>query len=116
ADAGYLTPTWPAPWGRAARAVEQMVIDQEFRAAGVPRPSIVIGGWALPPVIMYGTEEQQQRWIPATLHGDISWCQLFSEPGAGSARRKGGTTMRSCSTTSAVSWPPRTRSRVSGSG
>jgi 3-oxochol-4-en-24-oyl-CoA dehydrogenase len=33
---------------------------------------------------MYGTEEQQQRWIPATLHGDISWCQLFSEPGAGS--------------------------------
>jgi alkylation response protein AidB-like acyl-CoA dehydrogenase len=84
ADAGYLTPTWPPPWGRAARAVEQMVIDQEFRAAGVPRPSIVIGGWALPPVIMYGTEEQQQRWIPATLHGDISWCQLFSEPGAGS--------------------------------
>ena len=84
ADAGYLTPTWPAPWGRAARAVEQMVIDQEFRAAGVPRPSIVIGGWALPPVIMYGSEEQQQRWIPATLHGDISWCQLFSEPGAGS--------------------------------
>ncbi len=44
----------------------------------------MIGGWALPPVIMYGTEEQQQRWIPATLHGDISWCQLFSEPGAGS--------------------------------
>src|SRR4029079_18780861 len=41
-------------------------------------------GWALPPVIRYGTEEQQQRWIPATLHGDISWCQLFSEPGAGS--------------------------------
>jgi len=84
ADAGYLTPTWPAPWGRAARAVEQMVIDQEFRAARVPRPSIVIGAWALPPVIMYGTEEQQQRWIPATLYGDITWCQLFSEPGAGS--------------------------------
>jgi alkylation response protein AidB-like acyl-CoA dehydrogenase len=84
ADAGYLMPAWPAPWGRAARAVEQMVIDQEFRAARVPRPSIVIGAWALPPVIMYGTEEQQQRWIPATLHGDISWCQLFSEPGAGS--------------------------------
>src|SRR4051794_18398532 len=84
ADAGYLTPTWPAPWGRAARAVEQMVIDQEFRAAGVPRPSIVIGGGALPPGVMYGTKEQQPRWIPATLHGDISWCQLFSEPGAGS--------------------------------
>ncbi|MBM3660321.1 MAG: acyl-CoA dehydrogenase [Actinobacteria bacterium] len=84
ADAGYLMPTWPAPWGRAARAVEQLVIEEEFRAAKVPRPSIVIGAWALPPVIMYGTEEQQQRWIPPTFHGDITWCQLFSEPGAGS--------------------------------
>ncbi|MFA5883228.1 MAG: acyl-CoA dehydrogenase [Acidimicrobiia bacterium] len=84
ADAGYLSPTWPPPWGRAARAVEQIVIEEEFRNAKVPRPSIVIGAWALPPVIMYGTEEQQQRWIPPTLHGDITWCQLFSEPGAGS--------------------------------
>jgi alkylation response protein AidB-like acyl-CoA dehydrogenase len=84
ADAGYLMPTWPRPWGRAARAVEQLVIEQEFRAAKVPRPSIVIGAWALPPVILYGTEEQQRRWIPATFYGDITWCQLFSEPGAGS--------------------------------
>ena len=84
ADAGYLSPTWPAPWGRAARAVEQIVIEEEFRRARVPRPSLVIGAWALPPVIMYGTEEQQRRWIPPTLHGEISWCQLFSEPGAGS--------------------------------
>ncbi len=44
----------------------------------------MIGGWALPPLMVYGTEEQQQRWIPPTLHGEISWCQLFSEPGAGS--------------------------------
>jgi alkylation response protein AidB-like acyl-CoA dehydrogenase len=84
AEAGYLMPTWPVPWGRGAKAVEQVVIDEEFRAAKVARPGIMIGSWALPPVIMYGTEEQQQRWIPATLHGDISWCQLFSEPGAGS--------------------------------
>ncbi|GMU79760.1 MAG: putative acyl-CoA dehydrogenase FadE [Acidimicrobiia bacterium] len=84
ADAGYLAPTWPPPWGRAARAVEQLVIEEEFRAAKVPRPSLVIGAWALPPVIMYGTVEQQQRWIPSTLYGDITWCQLFSEPGAGS--------------------------------
>jgi alkylation response protein AidB-like acyl-CoA dehydrogenase len=84
ADAGYLVPTWPAPWGRAARAVEQLVVEEEFRAAKVPRPSIVIGAWALPPVIMYGTEAQQERWIRPTLHGEITWCQLFSEPGAGS--------------------------------
>jgi len=84
ADAGYLTPTWPVPWGRAANAVEQLVIDEEFRAAKVQRPGIMVGSWALPPVIVYGTREQQERWIPPTLYGEIQWCQLFSEPGAGS--------------------------------
>ena len=84
ADAGYLVPAWPKPWGRGANAVEQIVIEEEFRAAKVARPGIMIGGWALPPVILYGSAEQQERWIPATLRGEISWCQLFSEPGAGS--------------------------------
>jgi alkylation response protein AidB-like acyl-CoA dehydrogenase len=84
ADAGYIVPTWPAPWGRGARAAEQVVIEEEFRARRVVRPGIMIGAWALPPVIMYGTAEQQERWIPPTLRGEISWCQLFSEPGAGS--------------------------------
>ena len=84
ADAGYLAPQWPAPWGRDAGAVEQLVIDAEFRAAKIRRPGLMIGGWALPPLMVYGTEEQQQRWIPPTLYGDLSWCQLFSEPGAGS--------------------------------
>ncbi len=84
ADAGYIVPTWPEPWGRGAKALEQVVIEEEFRAAKVARPGITIGGWALPPVIMYGTREQQERWIPPTLRGDVSWCQLFSEPGAGS--------------------------------
>jgi alkylation response protein AidB-like acyl-CoA dehydrogenase len=84
ADAGFIMPTWPAPWGRDAKAVEQLVIDEEFRAARVPRPGIMVGGWALPPVMVFGTQEQQERWIPATLRGEILWCQLFSEPGAGS--------------------------------
>jgi alkylation response protein AidB-like acyl-CoA dehydrogenase len=84
ADAGYLAPQWPEPWGRDAGAVEQLVIDAEFRAAKVRRPGIMIGGWALPPLMVYGTVEQQERWIPPTLRGEISWCQLFSEPGAGS--------------------------------
>ncbi len=84
ADAGYLVPAWPRPWGRGATAVEQIVIDEEFRSAKVARPGIMIGSWALPSVILYGTAEQQGRWIPPTLRGEITWCQLFSEPGAGS--------------------------------
>jgi alkylation response protein AidB-like acyl-CoA dehydrogenase len=84
ADAGYLAPQWPKPWGRDASALEQLVIDDEFRKAKVRRPNISVGAWALPPLMVYGTSEQQQRWIPATLRGEISWCQLFSEPGAGS--------------------------------
>ena len=84
ADEGYLAPQWPRPWGRDAGAVEQLVIDAELRKAQVTRPGIMIGAWALPPLMVYGTEEQQQRWIPPTLRGEITWCQLFSEPGAGS--------------------------------
>jgi 3-oxochol-4-en-24-oyl-CoA dehydrogenase len=84
ADAGYLAPQWPKPWGRDAGALEQLVIDDEFRKAKVRRPNLSVGAWALPPLMVYGTEEQQQRWIPATLRGEITWCQLFSEPGAGS--------------------------------
>jgi 3-oxochol-4-en-24-oyl-CoA dehydrogenase len=84
ADAGYLAPQWPKPWGRDASALEQLVIDDEFRKAKVRRPNLSVGAWALPPLMVYGTSEQQQRWIPATLRGDITWCQLFSEPGAGS--------------------------------
>ena len=84
ADSGFLMPTWPKPWGRDAKAIEQLVIDEEFRRARVPRPGIMIGSWALPSVIVYGTRQQQERWIPPTLRGEITWCQLFSEPGAGS--------------------------------
>jgi 3-oxochol-4-en-24-oyl-CoA dehydrogenase len=84
ADAGFLMPTWPQPWGRDAKAVEQLVIDEEFRRARIPRPGIMVGSWALPPVIVHGTREQQERWIPPTLRGETTWCQLFSEPGAGS--------------------------------
>jgi 3-oxochol-4-en-24-oyl-CoA dehydrogenase len=84
ADAGYLAPQWPQPWGRDASALEQLVIDDEFRKAKLRRPNLSVAAWALPPLMVYGTEEQQQRWIPATLRGEITWCQLFSEPGAGS--------------------------------
>jgi alkylation response protein AidB-like acyl-CoA dehydrogenase len=84
ADAGYLAPQWPKPWGRDAGALEQLVIDEEFRKAKVRRANLSVGAWALPPLMVYGTQEQQERWIPPTLRGEIAWCQLFSEPGAGS--------------------------------
>ena len=74
----------PTPWGRDAKALELLVIEEEFRAAKVTRPNIGVGAWALPNLIVHGTEEQQERWIMPTLRGEIGWCQLFSEPGAGS--------------------------------
>jgi alkylation response protein AidB-like acyl-CoA dehydrogenase len=83
-EAGFVAPHWPRPWGRDATAVEQLVIDQEFAAADLTRPHIAIGAWALPPIIAHGTEQQSRRWVLPTLLGELTWCQLFSEPGAGS--------------------------------
>ena len=84
ADAGLLAPHWPAPYGRGASAAEQLLIDREMSAAGVVRPDLVIGWWAAPTILEHGTPEQVERFVPATLRGEFLWCQLFSEPGAGS--------------------------------
>ena len=83
-ETGLLAPHWPAPWGRSADPLDQLVIDEELAAAGVVRPNLAVGAWALPTLIAHGTEEQQERWVRPTLLGHLSWCQLFSEPGAGS--------------------------------
>jgi alkylation response protein AidB-like acyl-CoA dehydrogenase len=84
ADAGYIAPHWPNPWGRDATPIEQLVIDEEFREAHVRRPHLQVGAWALPTLITYGSREQQERWVGPSMRGEIEWCQLFSEPGAGS--------------------------------
>ncbi|MDT5353837.1 MAG: 3-oxochol-4-en-24-oyl-CoA dehydrogenase [Mycobacterium sp.] len=84
AEAGLLAPHWTAPYGRGAGPAEQLLIDQEMSSAGVPRPDLVVGWWAAPTVLEHGTPEQVERFVPATLRGEIFWCQLFSEPGAGS--------------------------------
>ena len=85
AKAGYTAPHWPTPWGVGASPAEQLAIDDELRRAGVGRPENPIGiGWAGPTLVLAGTEEQQQRWLPGLLDGSEVWCQLFSEPGAGS--------------------------------
>jgi 3-oxochol-4-en-24-oyl-CoA dehydrogenase len=84
AEAGLQAPHWPAPYGRGASPAEQLLIDQEMAAAGVVRPDLVIGWWAAPTILEHGTPEQIARFVPATLRGEFLWCQLFSEPGAGS--------------------------------
>jgi alkylation response protein AidB-like acyl-CoA dehydrogenase len=84
AESGLLAPHWPRPYGREAGPAEQLLIDQEMAAAGVTRPDLVIGWWAAPTIIEHGTPEQVERFVPPTLTGELFWCQLFSEPGAGS--------------------------------
>ena len=84
ADAGYLAPHWPRPWGRDASPVEQLVIDQELRAARIRRAHLAIAGWVLPTLVAHGSPAQQERFISPSLRGEIGWCQMFSEPGAGS--------------------------------
>ncbi len=83
-DTGLLVPHWPRPWGRAAGAVEQIVIDQELAAAGVKVPGLGITGWNIMTVNQYATPDQVERWVEKTLLGEYVWCQLFSEPDAGS--------------------------------
>lgn len=84
ADSGLLAPHWPAPYGLGAGPVQQLVIDQELAAAGVERPDLVIGGWAAPTILEHGSDAQRERFLGPTLRGEVTWCQLFSEPGAGS--------------------------------
>ena len=81
-DSGYLVPHWPKPWGRAADVVEQLVIEEEFR--DVDLPDLGITGWVTLTVAQAGTDDQRERWVEPVLRGKEMWCQLFSEPGAGS--------------------------------
>ena len=84
AEGGWVQPHLPRPWGRAASPVEQIIIAQEFSAGRVKRPNMGIAAWLIPSIVTYGTEEQKQRFLPPTFRGEMIWCQLFSEPGAGS--------------------------------
>ena len=83
-DEGWVFPHLPKPWGKAASPMEQVLILQELRAAKVKGPQLGIGAWVVPSLVTYGTPEQQQRFLAPTLRGEMTWCQLFSEPGAGS--------------------------------
>lgn len=84
ADAGLIMPHWPAPYGRGADPMTGLVISEELRRAGLTVPDLTIGGWAVPTLLQHGTPEQIERFAWPTLRGEVVWCQLFSEPGAGS--------------------------------
>ncbi|WP_326734962.1 acyl-CoA dehydrogenase [Streptomyces sp. NBC_01022] len=84
ADHGYTAPHLPAPWGKGAGPVDQLVIAEELRAAELTPVDMIIGGWVVPTIIAHGDPAQQERFLGPSLRGDIVWCQLFSEPGAGS--------------------------------
>ena len=84
AEGGWVQPHLPKPWGRASTPIEQIIIAQEFATGRVRRPAMGIGAWIIPSIVAYGTDEQQQRFLPPTFRGELIWCQLFSEPGAGS--------------------------------
>lgn len=82
ARSGYLVPHWPAPYGRAADSVQQLVIEEVLD--GLDKTELGLGGWVLPTLLQHGSAEQIERLIWPSLEGELRWCQLFSEPGAGS--------------------------------
>ncbi|MBA3654958.1 MAG: acyl-CoA dehydrogenase family protein [Actinobacteria bacterium] len=85
AEAGYVVPHWPAPWGLDADPELQLIIDDELRRAAVSRPTNPIGiGHCGPVLVVHASDEQRKRFLPPMLSGEEMWCQLFSEPGAGS--------------------------------
>ncbi|GLD30896.1 acyl-CoA dehydrogenase [Mycobacterium kiyosense] len=85
AEARLIAPHWPQPWGLEAGPLRQLIIDDEFaKRPDLVRPSLGIAEWILPSIVAAGSKELQERLIPPTQRGELAWCQLFSEPGAGS--------------------------------
>jgi alkylation response protein AidB-like acyl-CoA dehydrogenase len=82
ASSGYLMPHWSPPYGLGAGPVQQLVLEEEL--AGIPMPNLGIGSWLVLTLTQQASPEQVQRWVAPSLAGELRWCQLFSEPGAGS--------------------------------
>ncbi len=85
AGAGLVAPQLPAPWGIDASAVQQVIISEEFgKRPQLVKPSLGIAEWILPTILTGGSDLQRERFAEPILRGTVRWCQLFSEPGAGS--------------------------------
>jgi len=92
-EAGYVVPHWPEPWGLGAEPIHQIIISQELAGLRVKRAdgagdvlgSNAIGiGWAAPTILVGGTQAQKDRYLDRIFRHEDIWCQLFSEPEAGS--------------------------------
>ena len=84
-DAGYVVPHWPKPYGLDADPALQLIIEDEMKRAGVSKPTNPIGiGHCGPILVALASDEQKQRYLWPMLTAEELWCQLFSEPGAGS--------------------------------
>lgn len=86
AESGWAAPLWPENYGgRGASASEAIIFNEERQKIGAEPPPSGIGvPMAGPTIIAHGTEEQKERFLGPMLRGEEVWCQLFSEPGAGS--------------------------------
>ncbi|MFI8977695.1 acyl-CoA dehydrogenase family protein [Nocardia asteroides] len=83
-EGGFVMPHWPKPYGREADPMTCLQIAEQLRRADLTTPDLAVAGWAVPTLLRFGTEAQIERYVWPTLHGEVIWCQLFSEPGAGS--------------------------------
>jgi alkylation response protein AidB-like acyl-CoA dehydrogenase len=86
AEAGIAGVTWPTQYGgQGLGPIEHVIANQEIQRAGVPGALDVVGvGMLGPTIVAHGTAEQKERYLAPMLHADEVWCQLFSEPAAGS--------------------------------
>jgi alkylation response protein AidB-like acyl-CoA dehydrogenase len=86
-ERGWIAPAWPKEYGGASMTqTQQFIFNEEMALAKAPRPlHMIIGlGMAGPTLIVHGTEDQKQKYLPGMLRGEDIWCQGYSEPGAGS--------------------------------
>ena len=87
-EGGYLAPGWPVEYGGAGlSALEQVILAEEFARAGVPSggPNDAFGIQMLGnTLLLCGSDEQKQHYLPRILSGEDTWCQGYSEPNAGS--------------------------------
>jgi alkylation response protein AidB-like acyl-CoA dehydrogenase len=84
AERRLVAPSWPRPWGLDANPLQQLIVQEEFDRRGLEQPSMAIGQWVLLVVLKHGTPEQIEALAAPSLRGELIWCQLFSEPDAGS--------------------------------
>jgi alkylation response protein AidB-like acyl-CoA dehydrogenase len=85
AQARYARITWPIEWGGGGTAIQQAIFSQEESRCGAPRGYFGIGlGMCMPTLMKFASADVQRRFIGPALKGEQIWCQLFSEPCAGS--------------------------------